>query len=103
MTGFNRRGVTLLELLVTLCIIAIATAVVTVAISRGTQSAPIDSPEVEVQAARAAAVQSGRPVTVVVTRAGGARQVTALPDGRVVEDARDRGPVDGNGGGRASR
>ena len=94
MSALNRRGVTLLELLVTLCIIAIATAVVTVAISRRTQTVPVDSPDFAVQAARAAAVQSGRPVTVVVKRSSGARQVTALPDGRV---------LDADGGGRASR
>lgn len=103
MSALNRRGVTLLELLVTLCVIAIATAVVTVAVSRRTQLAPVDSAEVAVQAARAAAVRSGRPVTIVVKRPGGARQVTVLPDGRVAEDTRDQGPVDGDGGGRAPR
>ena len=99
----DRRGVTLLELLVTLCVLAITTAVVAVATSPKPRATSVDSAEVSVRDASAAAIRAGRPVTIVVERASGVRQVTAFPDGRVVEADRDRGIERDDGGGRAPR
>jgi prepilin-type N-terminal cleavage/methylation domain-containing protein len=88
----TRPGTTLLELLVTLAIIAVASAVVGLAL-RAPAAPAADDAQAAVAAARRAAIAERRPVTVAlrVQRESGA--VTALPDGGVVADSalgRDR-------------
>jgi prepilin-type N-terminal cleavage/methylation domain-containing protein len=85
-TTRNRRALTLLELMVTVAIIGVLAAV-------GTLAFPVDrtpiptQPLVQVAAARARAMQLGRPVTISVVVAGRVVDAFALPDGSVIADS----------------
>lgn len=88
----TRSGTTLLELLVTLAIVAIASAVVGLAL-RAPVAPAADDAQATVAAARRAAIAGRRPVTVRVAAYRESGAVTALPDGGVVADSalgRDR-------------
>ena len=85
------RGVTLVELLVVLMLMAIVAGVVGLAMrSAGsfTDGEGIDTEQVAAARARASAVRLGRPVTIVIARDSQPLPVRALPDGRVVADGR---------------
>jgi prepilin-type N-terminal cleavage/methylation domain-containing protein len=81
----RRSGVTLLELLVTLVVLAVVTGVVTVALPRITEPAD-DTPASRLASARREALATGRPVTITIEAAGGAVDATVAPDGSVVAD-----------------
>jgi len=88
----RRAGTTLLELLVTLAIVAIVSAVVGLTL-RATPAPPADDAQATVAAARHTAVAERRVVTVTVQSHGQPHAVTALPDGGIVADSalgRDR-------------
>lgn len=79
-----RRGITLLELIVTLVVIGIALGIGSVAMRRGREPAltPADS---VLHAARGRAIREGRIVRVAIpSLAGEPKQYLFLPDGRAV-------------------
>jgi len=82
----NRRGMTLMELMVVLAILALAAGLI------GGPSAlpsPLPVPDAGVRAAahaRAMALSSGAPRTVDYRDSTGIHLVTAYPDGRTVGD-----------------
>jgi Tfp pilus assembly protein FimT len=82
----TRPGSTLLELLVTLAIVAIACAVVGLTVRAAPEPAADDA-QAAVAAARRAAIAERRPVTVTVAARGEPHALTALPDGGVVADS----------------
>lgn len=80
-----RAGVTLVELAVTVSLLALVATLAGVAITR---PAPLREPSIEAQvrSVRRDAIRTGRPVMLVV-RSGAARhRISALPDGSVVAD-----------------
>ena len=88
MTGHPslRRGTTLLELCVTIAVMAVATSVVALA-ARG-----IDCPDpadftMRIVAARRAAVATGRPVLLTIVRHDTVLAISAYPDGTVLADS----------------
>jgi prepilin-type N-terminal cleavage/methylation domain-containing protein len=82
-----RSGVTLLELTVTIAIIAIIAGVVGLAVAR-TPSAPPDKQlAAAIRRLRTAAVRSGRPVAIDLSYRAARYTVTALPDGRILADS----------------
>jgi prepilin-type N-terminal cleavage/methylation domain-containing protein len=83
----NRPGVTLIELIVVLAIVAIMAGVTTLAFRRADMT-PTVAPWVSaVAAARRTAVDSGRTVSLTVRVGDKVYAATALPDGSVVADA----------------
>lgn len=83
-TPRSRAGATLLELVVTLAILAVAAAVVVPALRRAADAPPTLNDRVA--AARRDALEHGRAVTVQLRDSAGAHLLTAFPDGRVVAD-----------------
>ena len=84
-----RRGVTVVELMVTIAIIGFITAMVSLAMpSRRapTPNAPLD----QIAAARHRAVTEARSVTIAVAIDGQVVNVTALADGSVIADSAAR-------------
>jgi prepilin-type N-terminal cleavage/methylation domain-containing protein len=82
----NRSGVTLIELIVVLAIIAIMAGVTTLAFRRA-ELAPTVEPWVSaIAAARRTAVDSDRTVSLTVRVGDKVYAATALPDGSVVAD-----------------
>lgn len=86
MSHRSNRGVTLVELIITLTVMATLAAVVTVAI--------VERPRMEdreldslLTGARQRALETGRSVTIRLSVRGQPAFATALPDGRVVADA----------------
>jgi prepilin-type N-terminal cleavage/methylation domain-containing protein len=77
---------TLVELLVTLAVLGIAAAVVTVALPRPAAHSP-HTPAARIAAARREALERGRPVTIVVHVDTALLDVTVNPDGSVLADA----------------
>ena len=83
----NRPGVTLIELIVVLAIVAIMAGVTTLAFRRADMT-PTVAPWVSaVAAARRTAVDSDRTVSLTVRVGDKVYAATALPDGSVVADA----------------
>jgi prepilin-type N-terminal cleavage/methylation domain-containing protein len=82
----NRRAVTLLELMVTVAIIGILASLGTLAFPLHRTPDPAQ-PAVLVAAARARAVELGRPVTMSVVISGRLVDALALPDGSVIADS----------------
>ena len=86
--GTVRRGVTLVELIVVLAIVAIIAGVTTLAFRR-VDLRPSVAPWVSaLAAARRTAIDSDRVVTITVSAGDAPHAATALPDGSVVTDLR---------------
>jgi prepilin-type N-terminal cleavage/methylation domain-containing protein len=81
-----RSGVTLLELVVTLALLAILAGVAGVSLNRAAPPPAVDASTARVLAARDQAVGSGHSVSITVVANGHAYAATALPDGRVIAD-----------------
>jgi prepilin-type N-terminal cleavage/methylation domain-containing protein len=82
----QRRGVTLIELVVTIALLAILTAVATLAV-RTIQRPPPNDPASMLADSLTAAIGSSHPITVVVLRHGDRAFATANPDGTVTADS----------------
>ena len=80
----SRAGVTLLELLLVLAVLAISVAVVSLTLRVPTPASGPDSTWVKVRDLRARAIQAGRPFTEIISGDSRAQAVTAFPDGRVI-------------------
>lgn len=81
-----RSGVTLVELLVVLAILAITSSLASVALRRADSVRDTDAGD-QVLALRRDAIAAGRSITRVVRRDSATFIVTALADGRVVADS----------------
>ena len=82
----NRKGMTLLELLVTLAIMGALLGVVTLAVRQIAKPAPDDPYHVVVDSLRAG-VAHGRPITLRFVVQGVAAAATVYPDGSIVGDS----------------
>lgn len=82
----RRAGVTLVELLVAIAILAVATGLSSVALSRTGAPARPDATQ-QLLTLRRDAIRSGAPITRVVQRGTMSHVVTALADGRVLADS----------------
>jgi len=83
---FPRRGITLVELMVVLAILAVVMSVATLA-RPSTVATPTDSAAAVVALARTTALATGHAVTKTVQVDGRPRMVTAFSDGIVVADS----------------
>jgi prepilin-type N-terminal cleavage/methylation domain-containing protein len=83
----SRPGVTLIELIVVLAIVAIMAGVTTLAFRRADMTPTVEPWVSAVAAARRTAVDSGRTVSLTVRVGDKVYAATALPDGSVVADA----------------
>ena len=79
-----RRGLTLVELIVTLALIGVLAGVVGLTLHTARRLPSIDAPTARLLAARDSALRYGVAVTVTLTVDGHAVAGTAFPDGRVV-------------------
>lgn len=111
-TRRRRSGVTLVELLVALVVLGVVSSLAGLALhaaASGSPSTPDDARTVAARA-RASALRTGRPVTLVRPGPEGPVAMTAFPDGRVVgapdtsdnagmgeSDASDGGATDAHG------
>ena len=86
MSGRMRRGVTLLELMVTLALLAILAGVVGLSLQRGGPARVVDARTARIAAAREEALRSGHAVSVTFVDSGHTHTATAYPDGRVLAD-----------------
>jgi len=83
----NRRGVTLIELLVTIAILSVVLTIATLSLAGEKHPAGTVLPvSARMHALRSKAIESGRPQTAGLSDTGGVVLVTALPDGRVVSE-----------------
>jgi prepilin-type N-terminal cleavage/methylation domain-containing protein len=83
----NRRGVTLIELLVTISILSVVLAITTLSLAGEKHPAGTVLPvSARIYALRSKAIESGRPQTTELSDTGVVVLVTALPDGRVVSE-----------------
>ncbi len=80
-----RRGATLVELTVTIAVLAIIASVAAIGIQR--QPAPADTLASAVKTARRTAGERGRPVHVRRVEQGQRVELVAYPDGRVIADS----------------
>ena len=81
-----RPGVTLLELMVTLALLAILAGVVGLSLHGNAPTRPVDARTARIAAAREEALRSGQVVTVTLADSGHTYTATAYPDGRVLAD-----------------
>ena len=81
------KGVTLVELLVVLVLIAIAASVVGLALGTAMHPAAAKSVRAEVNAARDSAIRVGQPLTLQIVGVDSGGAITVLPDGRVIADS----------------
>jgi prepilin-type N-terminal cleavage/methylation domain-containing protein len=82
----KRRGVTLIELIVVLAIVAIVAGVTTLAFRGADRRRDVAPWFTAVAAARRTAIDSARVVTITVSVSDTPHAVTALPDGSVLTD-----------------
>jgi prepilin-type N-terminal cleavage/methylation domain-containing protein len=82
----ERRGVTLVELIVVLAIIALMAGVTTLAFRRADLTPQVAPWVRAIAAARRLAIDSARTVSLTVRIADGLYSATALPDGSIVAD-----------------
>jgi prepilin-type N-terminal cleavage/methylation domain-containing protein len=87
MTGAMRRGVTLVELIVVLAILSIVAGVTTLAFRRADLAPRVPVWVSAVAAARRAAIDSDRVVSLTIRVGDSVYAATALPDGSVIADA----------------
>jgi prepilin-type N-terminal cleavage/methylation domain-containing protein len=80
----QRRGVTLIELVVVLAILGVMAAVTGLTMNTATPAASLDATIVQITHLRDSALTTGRPVTAILTHHDTAIAVTAFPDGRVL-------------------
>jgi prepilin-type N-terminal cleavage/methylation domain-containing protein len=83
----TRGGVTLVELIVVLAIIAVMAGVTTLAFRRADLTPEVQPWVSALAAARRTAVDSARAVSLVVRMGDTVYSATALPDGSIVGDA----------------
>jgi prepilin-type N-terminal cleavage/methylation domain-containing protein len=81
-----RAGITLVELLVVLAILAVTSSLASVAFRRADSTRGLDAGD-QVLALRREAIAAGHSITRIVRRDSAAFVVTALADGRVVADS----------------
>lgn len=81
-----RGGVTLIELIVTLALLAILSSVVGLSLNRAAPARAVDARTARLAAARDEALRSGHAVSVTIVDGGRAYFATAFPDGRVLAD-----------------
>ena len=87
-----RRGVTLIELLVTLAILGLVAGVTGLSLGAAPVPAvPLDARRAHIADARDSALRTGHPVTVIIADDGMISYATALPDGRVLADLNQPG------------
>jgi prepilin-type N-terminal cleavage/methylation domain-containing protein len=79
----RRAGVTLLELMVVLAILAVMAGLTVVSLDRVSAPAPFTDAD-RVADARRNAITLGRPVRVLLRDSAATRSAQALPDGRVI-------------------
>jgi prepilin-type N-terminal cleavage/methylation domain-containing protein len=84
----TRRGVTLVELIVVLAILAVIAGVTTLAFRRADTRPIAPAWVAAIAAARRIALDSARTVALTITVGDTVLAATALPDGSVVADAR---------------
>ncbi len=86
--AFNqRRGVTLIELMVAIAVLSIMLAIATLTLAGEKHpKVAVASVAAHIRSLRAAAIASGVPQTTNLGDSTGMRLVTALPDGRVISD-----------------
>lgn len=84
-----KRGTTLLELLVALCVLGVLGAVAVVDLRRKSEypESTLVHAARQVDSMRAVALRAGRERTVVIEDSSGAHTVTLLPDGSIITDA----------------
>src|SRR5205807_2146939 len=83
----KRSGVTLIELIVALAILALSASVVGLAIRATPPPRAANAVASAIAAVRDSAIRTRRSVTTVLMLLDSARAVTALPDGRVITDS----------------
>ena len=82
-----RRGVTLVELLVSIMLLVLIVSVVVPAV-RASAPPPADSPQLRLMSARRAALSRGEATTIDWMGDGGSRRpVTIWPDGHITTDS----------------
>jgi prepilin-type N-terminal cleavage/methylation domain-containing protein len=81
-----RAGVTLVELLVVLVILSVATGLTTIALRSIRPSTTLDA-QSELRALRGEAIRTGVPVTRALRGKDGIHLATALADGRILVDS----------------
>ncbi|HET7584025.1 MAG TPA: prepilin-type N-terminal cleavage/methylation domain-containing protein [Gemmatimonadaceae bacterium] len=81
-----RSGVTLIELIVVLAILGVMAGVVGVAVRGAGEVREADARMAQIQAARSEAIRTGHPIRITIRVGGLSYAVSALPDGRVIED-----------------
>ena len=83
-----RSGVTLVELIVVLAIVAVIAGVTALSFRRADRDPTVAPWVSHVAAARRMAIDSGHAVTITVSVGDTVHAVTALPDGSVISDSR---------------
>jgi prepilin-type N-terminal cleavage/methylation domain-containing protein len=81
-----RRGLTLIELIVVLTLMATVSAVVGLAAPLSRFSST-ESPAAELSAARRSALSSGKPTPLWLLDSGGVPSAVAMPDGSILGDS----------------
>ncbi len=86
--AFNqRRGMTLIELIVTIAVLSVVLAITTLSLAGEKRpKVVVASVTARVRSLRSAAIASGIPQTINLDDSTGTILVTALPDGRVISD-----------------
>jgi len=82
-----QRAVTLVELLVVLVLLSLMASVVGLTMHTAQPLRGVDPIGSVVAGVRDSAIRSGRSVTTAVWQNGVQREVTAMPDGRIVADS----------------
>ena len=82
-----RRGVTLAELMVVIVILGVMAGVTAVAFARREPVTPMNPTLAVIAEARAKAIGTGQPATILLGAGDSLRLATGYPDGRVVTDA----------------